>query len=232
MGAFVLLVTAQALLSFWRAALGARHTRNCQNRLFRSITFSEWIVLLRKKGSDLTHLLTQDVNRIGFAAQQSLRLGGDLIVSAVYLLASLSISVPLSLLAAAGGGLLLLMFRPLNRKSRESGNRLRRSMESLYFKTAEHLAGLKLSKAFARETRALQGFEETTAQAAHEHVYFVRIRSLTQLLYRVGGAVALALFVFSAANWLRMPPAEYVVMIVIFSRLLPRLSSMQQTWQL
>lgn len=235
LGGFVLVITTQALLMYGQATLDAtlvqRYARSFQNELFRSVSFADWALLVRRRGSDFVHLMISDVARIGMAAHQSFRLASDLVVSGVYLLTSLIISVPLTVVAAGCGLILLALLQPQNRRSIRSGERSRLAVEALQAQAGEQLSSLKLAKAFGREMTAVQRFERTTGQAADEQVYFARVRSFVQLCHQVGGAVALALIVFVAARWMSLSAAEYLVLAVVFARLLPRLSSLQQTWQ-
>jgi len=75
--------------------------------------------------------MTHDIGRIDLATQHSIRLVGAVVLAAVYLIASLLISVPLAALTLTSGLMLLAVLRPLHKSSRRSGERLRDTMGTL-----------------------------------------------------------------------------------------------------
>ncbi|MFZ0429585.1 MAG: ABC transporter ATP-binding protein, partial [Acidobacteriota bacterium] len=112
-----------------------------------------------------------------------------------------------------------------------TGTRLRDRMERLTADVDDLLSGMKLVKAFGREDAAIERFKVSTKGTLSEQLGFVEARSWTQVFAQTAGAITLALFVFLASEWLHIPASEYLVMILLFSRLLPRVSTLQESWQ-
>ncbi len=233
--AFVLLMTVQAFFLFSQATLGTSlvqsFLRSIRNDLFRSVATAPLSRLTGRRASDLLHLMTHDVTQVGIGSQRVMSLARDSIISLVFVALSLVISVPLCLLALLCGGILLVCLRPLNRTSEATGMRLRDRMQRLTADVDDLLSSMKLVKAFGREATAIERFTVTTDGTLSEQLGFVEARSWTQVFSQTGGALTLALFVFLASEWLHIPASEYLVMILLFSRLLPRVSTLQESWQ-
>ena len=232
---FVVLMSIQSLFMFGQSVLGTSlvqgYTQAMQNDLFRGIAMAPLSVVSKRKASEFLHLTTHDMVQVAMGTQRVLNLIRDLLISTVFLLLSLAISIQLCLLALLCGLILLTLLRPLNRRSQATGTRLRMHTGKLTSDINDLLSGLKLIKAFGCEDRAIARFRESTESALSEHVGFVSARSLTQVFSQTGGAVTLALFVYMASEWLMIPASEYLVMILLFSRLLPRVSALQESWQ-
>ncbi|MFZ0430050.1 MAG: ABC transporter transmembrane domain-containing protein, partial [Acidobacteriota bacterium] len=121
LAAFVVLMTVQAFFLFGQSVLGTSlvqsFLRSIRNNLFRSVATAPLSQLRGRRASDLLHLMTHDVTQIGIGSQRAMNLVRDLILSLVFVVLSLAISVPLCLLALLCGGVLLALLRPLNRIS-------------------------------------------------------------------------------------------------------------------
>ncbi len=235
LAAFVVLASIQALLLFGQSVLGTSlvqdYIRSLRNDLFRGMAMAPPSHLSKRRASDLLHLTAHDINQVGAGTQQAFNLVRDLLISLVFVGLSFTISVPLSLLALLSGLILVVLLRPLNRTSQQTGQRLRNRMEALTADVSDLLSGLKLVKAFGRECTAIERFRERNDETWSEQIGFVKARSGTQVFSQIGSAITMALFVFVASKGLMIPASEYLVMILLFSRLLPRVSALQQSWQ-
>ena len=192
---------------------------------------AEWLSFLHTKASDVSQVLTSDLQRVGFATQQFLQLTGTIIIALVHIVVSLMISIPMTLFALACGGGFLLALRPLNRRAQEVGRAFRGAMNDLYSAVAEHLGGMKIAKSFSLEEAHEKNFRRITNDVTDMMVRFTQVNAGTRMTYEIGAAAALAAFFWIAVEMVKMPAASLLLIVFLFARLLPRFSTIQQCYR-
>jgi ATP-binding cassette, subfamily C, bacterial len=232
---YVGIVAAHAMVTRYGEILNIRiiygFTQALRNSLYRALCRAEWLCFLRTRSSDVTHVLTSDLQRVGFAAHQLLQLIGTVIIAGVHIAVALIISIPMTLFALACGGGFLLVLRPFNRQSNTFGRRLRGSMNDMYSAVSEHLSGMKIAKSYSLEDLHEQNFLSITDDVTDQMVRFTRINAATRMYYGIGAAVALATFFYVAVEVAHLPAANLLLIVFLFARLLPRFSMIQQCIQ-
>jgi ATP-binding cassette subfamily C protein len=229
------IIATHAAVTRYGEVLNARivhgFTQCLRDRLYRALSQAEWLCFLRSKGSDITHVLTADLQRVGFATHQLLQLIGTSVIAGVHIGVALIISMPMTLFALGCGGGLLLLLLPFNRQAHRSGEGLRGSMNDMYTAITEHLAGMKVAKSYNLGNRHEEEFRNITGSVSDEIVSFTRANAATRMYYEIGAAAALAAFFFVAVEIGRMPAANLLLIVFLFVRILPRFSMIQQCIQ-
>jgi ATP-binding cassette subfamily C protein len=135
----VLIAAATALqagISWWQArvayALEHEFVARERDRLYRAIAGASWTFVSTRRGSDFSHVLTTELQRVGIAAYQLLSLGTAATLTVVYALIAIRLSPIMSLLALGAGLVpLALTWTPLRasqKGGRESPTPPQRSM--------------------------------------------------------------------------------------------------------
>jgi len=209
----------QGFISYWRS------------RLYRSLTYANWLFIARKKASDITHALTSDIQQIGSGTLLFFQFSSSVVLILFQMGVALLLSLPLTLLTIAFGALMLIFIKPLNREAQATGAGSRASRQALYAAVMEHLTGMKTAKSFAVEEQHLQRLE-TIDQAIESRVLgFTKARSNTRFYYECAGVVFLSLYFWGAIELFHVPPTRLLLLAFIFIRLLPKFSSLQQQYQ-
>ena len=232
---YVGIVAAHAMATRYREVLntGINHgfIQTLRDRLYQALSRTEWQCFLQTKASDVTHVLTADLQRVGLATQQLLQLIGTGIIAVVHIAVAMIISVPMTLFAMACGGGFLLLLRPFNRRSNSFGRGLRGSMNDMYSAVTEHLGGMKIAKSYSLEDLHEENFRNITNGVTDQTIRFTRVNAATRMYYEIGAAAALAAFFWVAVEMARMPAAGLLLIVFLFARLLPRFSTIQQCFQ-
>ena len=235
LGLFLALIGLKLLLTRERelrtAALRLAFTDHLRNRLYRRIAYSEWLFFSATRAAEFSHALTQEVQRIGQGTFNLLQLATTAALAAAYLVAAFALSIPLTAAALGCGVVLLLPMRRLQRRSVGLGRRMSGGQRRLMAAAGELLGGMKAAKAHGAEARHVEQFARHAARQRAAQLDFQRLSAGIRAWYQWGAAFALALLVWGAVEWLRLPAAELVVLIAIFARLAPMLSTLQQSYQ-
>ena len=235
LAAYVLVVAVQSGLRYLErvqsAALVEDFKARLRERVFRAVARADWPFHLRSRGSDILHVLTDEVSRVGFSLDQSL----GVVTAAVTALAYLAVAFYLSPLATgvalATALVLLLVLRARAARSWTAGEDFSEASGSMYFAATEFLAGIKTAKSHATEDRHTRAFGQVTHELARSWVQAARSYADVQLFFTTGAVVVLSLLVWAALEVIRLDAAALLVLVFIFLRLIPRFSGLQNSVQ-
>lgn len=232
---FVTLLIAQAALrrvtDYLNARIEADYTVQLRDRLYRAMVHARWLDFTRLRGAHLTQVLTQDVDRLGFAAQQMTALVGLVAMAMVHCGMAALLSLPLTALALGCGLILAACLRPLNRRVQTAAQASQVHRSEMSSAISEHLAGFKVAKSHGRGEHHLQIFTRVTHAIADQFMAAHRTFSTSRTFFELSGWVALTAFLYVAVAWVKLPTAQLVLMVFVFTRLLPRIGAIQTSWQ-
>ncbi len=199
--------------------------------LYTALMQANWLSFTRLKAAEVTRTLTQDVDHASLAAQQGLALASLVALALIHGTMALVCSVPLTLLAIASGLLVALAMRPFNRRSHQAGVTGQELRRQLNHSISEHLAGFKVAKSHGRGEQHGELFRRTTAKLADHQVRSRQLTGVSRSVFEIAGWLALMAFLVAAVRWARVGTGQLVLMVFIFTRLLPRIGAIQSTWQ-
>jgi ATP-binding cassette subfamily C protein len=233
--AYIGIITLHTITKRSQAVLNARieygFTRFLRNRLYESLAYADWLFITRNRASDITQVLTSELQRVGSGTHHFLLLISTAAIAAVHIGFALILSVPMTVLALTCATLLLLVLRPRNRKVQHVGKAMYLTMQGLYAAVTEHLGGMKKAKSYGAEQRHVRNFRALSSGIEKEFLRFACTMAETRLFYDIGAVISLSIFFFIAVEILRAPLATLLLLIFVFARLLPKFSLLQQSYQ-
>lgn len=229
---FVALIVLQSQLALHRErvshALYLHFGDHLRKALYAAISRANWSFLSGRHSGELVGVLTGEVQRIGSGTYFLLRFFAMAVLGLAYLAVALWLSVWLTLLAMATGLTLWLLLRGADGVAKQSGVMLSQANRNMFGQIQEFLSGMKLIKIHGEEAGNVQRFNAEVGQVSDRFIEFQRVNSRVQAVYRVGGALALAVVSYAALVWFELPTAHLLVMIAIFARMLPQLAELQR----
>ena len=237
-GVLAIFVAVMALQTWLRLRLDVLNTQiettlTCflRERLHQTMVGADWLFFTRQRSSDIVQVLTEELQRVGFATQQLLALLGLVALAAVQVALALSVSPVLTALALGCGAVVALGLRPLGRQAHELGRISQEKRAEMAAAVTEHLGGMKIAKSHGRETHHLEIFRSVVRDIAAHWVRAMRVQARSRAAFEFGAALALCAFLYCAVKVVGIPPAGLVLLAFIFTRLLPRMVAIQANWQ-
>ncbi|MDD2774332.1 MAG: ABC transporter ATP-binding protein [Gallionella sp.] len=228
---FVALILVQSQLAMRRDrvsnALQLRFGDHLRKKLYGAIARANWRFLMEHHSGELLSVLTSEVQRIGMGTYFLLRFFTHAVMLLAYLTVALHLSGGLTLLALATGVLLWALLHRADDAAKRGGKMLNQANRDLFNQIQEFISVMKLIKIHGEEAGNAQRFNHRVEQVSEQFLEFQQIRTRVQAVYRVGGAVALAVVSYAALTWFKLPAADLLVMIAIFARMLPQLAELQ-----
>ncbi len=232
---YVGIISLFSVIQRWSTILNSKlshaFTRKLRDDLFKAMARVEWLRFIKFRGSDINHVMTSNLTTIDNGTYGLFALISTIFVVIVHIGIAMMLSFPLTCVAMVSSGILLLVLRPLNRRSYELGEEWRVTMAALFGVLMDHLSGMKLAKSFGAEDRHVRSFCSLNGNLEQQANRYAGILSSTGMYYEIGGVVVVALFFLVGVQVLQIPAATLLIMVFLFASLVPMLSWMQRTWQ-
>jgi ATP-binding cassette, subfamily C, bacterial len=231
---FVGLVAFRAILLFAQQAIAARYqfgvVDQYRKRLFTQLLCAEWRWLSNQRATDMASHLVTGVGRIGAGLNQVIALIAGLTTLIAYVSTSLILSWRITIIALAVGLVVHLFFAPLRKQAMRLGQAIGVANRALQANVQEGLAAVRRTKLERAEQRQQDGFSNTVDQLRREQIAYSISVGMGDAALQTGGAAALAMIVYAGIVWLALPFAVLLTVVLIFTRLLPIFSNIQQSY--
>jgi ATP-binding cassette subfamily C protein len=228
---YVVLVTLRSLLAQLQmhahSSLQVDAVYHIRGQLYRAITRARWPFLSRARTADFSHALITEASRAGSAVVALMLLLSNAVVAVVYIAIAFQASFRLSLVAFATGGVLSIALRRLTRSARTSGEAISDTGREMHATIAEHVAGLKVAKAYAAEARHAEQFDQVGDSAIRAWKSMSASFAVLRFAQEVGGVLIVAAILYLALRVLQVPVAPVLLLMFLVTRMVPRLSTVQ-----
>jgi ATP-binding cassette subfamily C protein len=199
-----------------------------RQRLYQAVTNADWLFLCRSRSTDFTHALTEEVARLGGATFVLLTLAADLIVATVFVVLAFALSGVITALVLAAGVLLLAIHHRMVRKIHSAGNEISAALRAFYAATIDQMQSLKAAKVSGTEERSIGLFSAAAKRLSTAYVTISRHQAAAGSWFEIGSTAALCLMLYVAAAVIQIPAPVILTLLIIFWRLMPRLTSAHQ----
>lgn len=232
---YVVLTVLQATLTrarFIADTLAVQdYTLALRTRLYSALSRAEWLVLSRIRSSDFTFALTTAVDQVESGAQNMLYFIATSAIAVVYAALAFRVSPQMSAIVIGSAAVLLLAERARTLLGRRRGGKVASTTQELYATASEQLGGLKTAKSYGHEERHLALFLDVGRQVNSARLALTHTFAALRWQMAIGSVLALSIILYVAVGVMHLPTAAILLLLFLFSRLVPRLVSLQQTFQ-
>lgn len=200
-------------------------------RLFRTVAYAEWKLLISKTKSDITHVVTSELMRVYSGINIFLWMITTVLITIIQIIIAFMFAPGLTCLVLVSAFILFMYLQTFAKEYRGMGQAISDLNRNLYFDLIEHLNGIKEVKSYGIESVQILNFNKTRNMMKQNVIRFNRMQCRTDMLYKIGAAIFISVFLFSAIEIFKLNPQEFMVISVISARLWPKLSSLQMGLQ-
>jgi ATP-binding cassette subfamily C protein len=201
-------------------------------RVYTAIIHADWAFLTRQRMTDLVHATTHEVDRAAAAAYQVVTFATGLLVTAVYVAIAFRLSPGLTTVVGIAGIVLLWFMRHRTRHSSELGDLYREATAGQFRIASESLNGLKVTRSLGAEVRQVELFAEQAHARAESYLNTLRGFARSRMALDVWSAVLITLLLLTAIRWFELRGAALLMLIFVFSRVMPRVMMLQASAQM
>ncbi|MED5099962.1 ABC transporter ATP-binding protein [Niallia circulans] len=228
---YLLLIGGQALLQRSQTILNTDIQQNFIKQLrletYESLIKVKWEYMLRKRKSDFNYILTTEISRVGVGTHSIIQLISIVFFTIVQIMLAFLLSPSLTSIVLIIGGLLSIFMRKFVRNSKTIGKETTELMNDYFGGITEQFSGMKDMKSNMLEPSFFDWFQSKSHLIHHNVMNLVRLNAKSVFIYRLMAGILIVLFVSISFSFLKLTPEKLMVIILIFSRLWPRFSSLQ-----
>lgn len=228
---YVLLVTGQQLLSrlvqIQHSGMQHGYFRHVRVRIYEALLHADWRFFMKHRNSDLLHTLTAETAKASTGAHSFLQLMSGLVFTGIQIAVAFWLAPTITLFVIVSGVLLLLFSRHFVKRSMELGGRNLTLGEEYMAGITDHMNGMKDVKSNALEQSRLTWFERVTESMKQEQVEYTKVKTKSRMYYKLASTALTALVIFAAVSLFQAQTAQLLLVIVIFARLWPRVTGLQ-----
>lgn len=233
--AYIIIVSLAALVAYaeqWlNSVIQQKFSHHLRCQLFEAIVGSTWTFIQQQRRATLSDNLTTQIQTISTACYNLLNLINNAILVCVYSALALLLSWKMTIIAIASAVFLLAMMLPLYKRTASAGETQIQQGHTVVHELSEQLNLIKMIKVWGYEKQFTQEIKGVSASLEQQNQYFVHILAVSKLLYSVGSVIIFSILLYFALTVIALPLPSLMMLLVVFLRILPRVSTMQQTYQ-
>jgi ABC-type multidrug transport system fused ATPase/permease subunit len=232
---YVLLAIGQNLLqrslTIRDTFIQQRFLRHLRLETYSALLQSNWNFFAKKRKSDLINLITSELTRVGFGTNLVLQLLASLIFTMIQISFAFWLSPKMTVFVLFFGLLIAFFSRKFIKKSKTLGTQTSQLSQSFLAGISDQLNGIKDIKSNTLEDSRFNWFSSLTQKMVNEQVEYIKLRSSSQLFYKIASAVLIAVFIFLSVKIFLTNIEQLLLITVIFSRLWPRFTGIQSNME-
>ncbi|PHA29839.1 ABC transporter ATP-binding protein [Bacillus wiedmannii] len=231
LGIYILIVLGQNILQRNITLRDAR-TQQAFIRELRLETYSmilkaKWSFFLEKRKTNLINILTTELARVSYGVNLILQLLAAILFTFIQVGIAFLLSPQITIFVLVFGLLFLVASRVFIKKARILGGKTSELAKDYLSGITDHFNGIKDIKSNTLEASRLDWLQFITKKMSNEQMEYMRIRSNSQLFYKVSMAILIAFFLLLSVSMFQAQPTQLLLIILIFSRLWPRFMTIQ-----
>jgi ATP-binding cassette subfamily C protein len=197
-----------------------------RRRLFDAICRVSWVVFSRFRASDLQDALITQTDRVGEAARSLMTLGSSIGTTLIYVALAMTISLPITAAILAMGAVLTVFLARRRAAATRLSEGYAEVSRSLFASVSESLTNMKTVRAYGAARRHGQALDDIAADRRRLYLSLAGAEGGMKLWFDVAAMGLLAVVTYVAIATMGVPPAELFVLLFVFMRLVPQLSSL------
>ncbi|PGW12091.1 multidrug ABC transporter [Bacillus cereus] len=231
LGIYILIVLGQNLLQRNITLRDARtqqaFVRDLRIETYSVILKAKWSFFLEKRKTNLINILTTELARVSYGINLFLQLLAAILFTFIQVGIAFLLSPQITIFVLVFGLLFLVASRVFIKKARILGGKTSELAKDYLSGITDQFNGIKDIKSNTLEASRLDWLQSITTKMSNEQMEYMRIRSSSQLFYKVSMAILIAFFLLLSVSMFQSQPTQLLLIILIFSRLWPRFMTIQ-----
>jgi ATP-binding cassette subfamily C protein len=214
-------------LNWWIIGLARHYQSRRQAELFRAFVGAKWSFIVARKAGELANAIITECERLGMAFTYVLSILATAVVVLVYLALSLLIAWQVTLCLVIFAMLSTLAMARFYTMSYRAGRSLVPLNAELQSTLVEQLAAFKIIKATVSEHRAAARIDPLLQHLERINALVTFLPAMVRGLFEFMAVVGLSIIIVFASKGMGVAVGNVVVVLALFARLFPRLTTLQ-----
>ncbi|MDM5313207.1 ABC transporter ATP-binding protein [Peribacillus frigoritolerans] len=231
LGFYVILMVGQSIFKRNQTILGVKiqqgFIRHLRDEAYGSLLQVNWGFYLKKRKTDIINIMTNETFNVSAGINLFLQFLSSLIFTFIQTCIALYLSVTMTSFIIVFGLILIFFSRKFIKKSQSLGKETFQLTQTYLAGITDHLNGMKDIKSNSLEDSHLSWFLSLTEKMEKNRIKLTTLNTTSQMIFKIVSSVLIAILVFFSIKMFSAQPAQLMLIMVIFSRLWPRFTSIQ-----
>ncbi|MGO1098617.1 ABC transporter ATP-binding protein [Priestia megaterium] len=235
LGIYVLMISGQNILqrqvAIQNTIIQLSFLRHMRLETYSVLFHADWNFFIKKRKSDLINLLTAEVTRAGAGTTSFLQFIASLVFTCIQIGLAFWLSPVITIFVLLFGLAIIFLNRKFLKRSLALGNRNFELGKSYLAGITDQINGIKDIKSNTLEESRITWYCSITEEMKNEQVEYTKLKTTSQSYYKISSAVLVAAFIYAAVKLFHAEASQLMLIILIFSRLWPKVAGIQASME-
>ncbi|MGP1907749.1 ABC transporter ATP-binding protein [Metabacillus sp. JX24] len=203
--------------------------RHLRLKTYQSLLRANWSFFLRNRKSDLINILTAEIARSNAGTHSLLQFLASLFFTVIQIGFALILSPSITVFLLICGAAVVFLNRRFLKSSLALGRKNYTLGKEYLAGITDQINGIKDIKSNTLEHAKMNWFSSITLGMKNEQIEYSTLKATSQLYYKAASSILIAVFIFVSVNLFHAQAGQLMLIIVIFSRLWPRVAGIQSS---
>ncbi len=231
LGVYVLLMVGQSIFKRNQTILGAKiqqgFIRQLKDETYRSLLQANWGFYLKKRKSDIINIMTNEMYNVSAGIYLFLQFLSSIVFTFIQIGIAFYLSVKMTSFILFFGFILILFSKKFIRKSQSLGTESFELTQTYMADITDHFNGIKDIKSNSLEESHISKFISLTNRMEKNRIKLTTVNTTSQMIFKMVSGFLIAAFVFFSIKMFAAQPAQIMLIVIIFTRLWPRITGIQ-----
>jgi ABC-type multidrug transport system fused ATPase/permease subunit len=195
--------------------------------IYRDLLHANWDFYIKRRKSDLINTITAELARVSAGTNTFLQFITAIIFTFIQIGIALLLSPKITMFVLLSGFILAIFSRGFIKRSRLLGSRTSEIGMSFLAGITDNFNGIKDIKSNTMEHSRMNWFQSISQRMYDEQMEYITLKTTSQFYYKMASAILIAIFIFLSVNLYNAEAAQLMLIIIIFTRLWPRVTGIQ-----
>ncbi|MBS4209170.1 ABC transporter ATP-binding protein [Bacillus sp. FJAT-50079] len=195
--------------------------------IYRDLLCANWDFYIKRRKSDLINTITAELARVSAGTNTFLQFITGIIFTFIQIGIAFLLSPKITIFVLLSGLILAVFSRGFIKRSRELGGRTSEIAQNFLAGITDNFNGIKDIKSNTLEQSRMNWFRSISQRMYDEQMGYITLKTASQFYYKIASAVLISIFIFLSVNLFNSQAAQLMLIIIIFTRLWPRVTGIQ-----
>ncbi|TCN22180.1 ABC transporter ATP-binding protein [Mesobacillus foraminis] len=198
-----------------------------RNETYKVLMQTNWGFYLKNRKSDIINVMTTEIIRVSSGTNLFLNFVAALVFTLIQVTISFWLSPIMTITVLIFGFVLIFFSKRFIKKSSKIGEETILLSKIYMAGISDHFNGIKDIKSNSLEESHIDWMQSFSLKFEKNVVNLIKLKTKSQLIFKVVSAFLIAGFVYFSVKMFQAQPAQVMLIVVIFTRIWPRLSGIQ-----
>lgn len=204
-------------------------SRHLRVGMYRDLLSANWDFYIKRRKTDIINTITAELARVSAGTNTLLQLITSMIFTFIQIGIAFILAPRITIFVLMSGLILVLFSRGFIKKSSALGNKTSENGRNLLAGITDNFNGIKEIKSNNLEKSRMDWFNALSQKMFDEQMEYIQLKTSSQLYYKISSVTLIAIFIYFSVQFFEAQAAQLMLILVIFSRLWPRVTGIQSS---